>query len=437
MVGPRGGSTGRTVTHHLEDAIMYWLVGGPALLGSLIWIFVCLEALVRRPAHRNFLCEEPDFEPGPESTLTVVIAARDEAAHITQSVNSLLEQDLPGLRIVAVDDRSVDDTTGLLERLAADDDRLEVVTIRELPAGWLGKTHALQRGAQRAQSEWILFTDADVLFRPGALRRLMGFAERHGADHVVVGPDDPEPNRRSIGERIFLSMFTMLLILGREPWRLANPRSRAFLGIGAGNLVRRRAFEDIGGFAPIRLSIDDDLRLGQALKWSGWRQIAASGRDCIAVRWQEGLRNLLCGIEKNAYAATELKAWALPLGIGLGSILCVAPHLGVWVGPTWLRAISGAGLIAAVAWYALLQRSTRIPPVYALALPVGQLLLAIAFVRSGWITERQGGVVWRGTHYPLAELRAHLRERRIWMRERWRSRRAPDEASVAAGRSRA
>lgn len=405
----------------------------PALLGSALWILLLIEALIRGRGHRSFLCDEPPEIEGEWPALTVVLAARDEAEHVSGSVGSLLEQDYPRLRIVAVDDRSEDGTAEQLALFAARDERLEVVTIRELPPGWLGKTHALQRGAGRSQAEWILFTDADVLFRPRALRRLVALAERRQADHVVIAPDDPAPAQRSVGERIFLAMFALLLILGREPWRLANPRSRSFLGIGAGNLVRRRAFEDIGGFEPIRLSVDDDIRLGQALKWSGWRQILASGRDAIAVRWQEGLGSFFRGLEKNAYAAAGFHLGALPLGLALLVVPCAGPHAGVWGGPLWLRVISGLGLMAAVGWFGLGYRSTRIRPGYALTLPIGWIFLTIAFLRSLWVTERQGGISWRGTRYGISKLREHLHERRAWMGARWRARRPSRDRAAVAG----
>ncbi|MEQ8765059.1 MAG: glycosyltransferase family 2 protein, partial [Planctomycetota bacterium] len=342
--------------------------------------------------------------------------------------------DYEGLRVIAVDDRSTDGTRERLRDLAESDDRLEVVAIDALPDGWLGKTNALHQGAGRARSDWLLFTDADVRFDPSALRRLIAFADRESADHVVVGPDDPAPETRSAGERMFLALFGMLLILGREPWRLANPRSRAFLGIGAGNLVRRSAFLEIGGFEPIRLSVDDDLRLGQALKWSGYRQRFAAGRDCIAVRWQEGVWGMLRGIEKNAFAAMDFNPLGPFLGLLCAWVLCVAPLAGLAFGDWIVRAISLVGLLACFGWFRMIERSTRIPPVFALTLPLGLGLVWFAVIRSMVLTLRRGGVVWRGTLYSLALLKGHIRERRRWMRARWRAR---SETSVAEEHERA
>src|SRR5262249_47556006 len=135
-------------------------------------------------------------------SVAIIVAARNEAAMVEQATRSLLALDYPDLSVIAVDDRSTDGTGPILDVLATGDSRLQVVHIHELPAGWLGKTHALQSAAETASARWLLFTDADVVFAPDTLLRAIALAERSRIDHLAVVPDVVT---ESFGERIFLA----------------------------------------------------------------------------------------------------------------------------------------------------------------------------------------------------------------------------------------
>src|SRR5262249_32333062 len=145
-----------------------------------------------------------DPPPGGWPSLAVLLAARNEAGVVVPAVRSLLSQDYPGLEVVAVNDRSTDETGGLLDYLARGDGRLRVVHVQELPPGWLGKTHALQAGAESVTADWLLFTDADVVFAPGTLKKALALAVGERLDHLVVGPD---VLTETLGERTFLATF--------------------------------------------------------------------------------------------------------------------------------------------------------------------------------------------------------------------------------------
>ena len=138
-----------------------------AALSSVLFLLATIT-LVRRCPQLGALCP-PEPPSWPE--LGVVIAASNEAETIEPALRSLLAQDYPSLEIVMVDDRSTDRTGTIVDHLAASDARISRVHVRVLPAGWLGKVHALQRGVERVRGDFVLFTDADIHFAPGALRR--------------------------------------------------------------------------------------------------------------------------------------------------------------------------------------------------------------------------------------------------------------------------
>jgi hypothetical protein len=389
-------------------------VAASGALASLAWLLYALEAGLHRRSDL-FLADLPGDEPAPGwPRLAAVVAARDEAEHVEAAVGSLLAQDYPDLRVVAVDDRSTDGTAQILDRMAAGDARLRVVHVAQLPRGWLGKTHALQVGWKAAAADWVLFTDGDVVFEPGALRRGVRHAVEARLDHLAVIPDVPAA---SFGEKLFLAMFGLLFVLGAPPWRVANPRSRAFCGVGAFNLVRRAALAAAGGFDRIALSVDDDLRLGQILKWTGGRSGVRFGAGAVSVRWQVGLAAMIRGLEKNFLAALDFR---YPAIAGMALFLPwigAAPHLGLLAGPWWSRGLCAAGVAAIAMVLHAAGPRRRIEWHHALTLPLSALLLEAALAGSVWATLRQGGIRWRGRLYPLRELRAHIRERNAWLRQ--------------------
>jgi cellulose synthase/poly-beta-1,6-N-acetylglucosamine synthase-like glycosyltransferase len=393
-------------------AILKWTVCGLGIIVSCLWLIQVL-ALWRHRKAAHWLADLPDSlrarnMPG----LTVILAARDEGVAIEGALRSILGQDYPGLNVVAVDDRSSDATGTILDRLAAEDSRLRVVHIGELPRGWLGKTHALHFAARDEASPWLLFTDADVTFAPGTLRRAVAWAQESGADHVTVVP---EFVTEGVGERLFHMIFALAFASRVLGGRIGPAGGRTHLGIGAFNLVRLTAFRGIGGFAHLALSVDDDNRLAQALKLSGYRGRAILGKGAVSVRWHTGLFGLIRGLEKNLFAMVDFRTTVVVVAGLLWLGMC-APYVGLFVGPWSIRIICGAGIVSIAVILSAMQRQTGIAWYYALAMPVGVFLYLYAFSRSACLTLWRQSVRWRGQDYPLSELREHVLCRNAWLR---------------------
>ena len=207
--------------------------------------------------------------------------ARDEAHTIDPAVASLLAQDYPNLQVVLVDDRSTDETGTVIDRLAATDPRVAAVHVRELPDGWLGKVHALQRGVERASGNFVLFTDADILFAPGVLRRAIAWSEAERLDHLAVLAEVTSP---SVLVAACIAASSRGLIGLARPWEATDPRSAKAIGTGAFNLVRRSAFERTPGFEWLRLEVADDIGLGLMMKRWGGRPGLLIGRGQVRLR---------------------------------------------------------------------------------------------------------------------------------------------------------
>jgi glycosyltransferase involved in cell wall biosynthesis len=394
------------------------IVSGLGALAGVFWMAQLAEAI--RFRRRAVWLESVPAHPADGSwpAVTVIFAARNEEAMIERATRSLLDQDYPELSLIAVDDRSSDRTGAILDAIAATDRRLRVVHARDLPGDWLGKTHALHSAAERCSSPWILFTDADVIFAGEALRRAVAFAEGRGLDHLAVVP---EVITESLGERVFLSMFLLMFNAYAPPRKVGDFRSKVSVGVGAFNLVRADCFRAIGGFGHIRLSVDEDMRLGQALKFAGYRGGIALGRSLVSVRWQVGLGGMIRGLEKNFFAGARYRVANVLVAVCALLVIGVAPSAGLFFGPGWCRLLCGMGIVAVGLILALMRRPGGIAPYHALLLPFGALACIVALVRSTVLALHRRGIRWRDHHYPLDQLREHARRRDEWSREVWRS----------------
>ena len=342
----------------------------------------------------------PPLAGGPRVTL--VTAARDEERGIEAAARSLLAQEYPALEFVMVDDRSTDRTGAILDALAEREPRLQVVHVRALPPGWLGKNYALQQGADAARGEWILFADADIVMQPTTVARAMAYVERRGVDHLTLLPDLVMPG---LLLKAFVSAFVIWFSGYLRPWKARDPASRFFVGVGAFNLVRARAYAAAGGHAPIRMRPDDDLKLGKILKRSGARQDVVLGRGLVSVEWYHSLREAIDGLMKNSFAVVDYNPVLMTLGAAAYLIVGLGPLAALLLGEGAVRALGAVAIGFQLVVYLRGAREAGAPRRAALLFPVIAVIFSWIVLRAMVLNLRQGGIIWRGTFYPLAELR--------------------------------
>lgn len=336
--------------------------------------------------------------------LSVIVPARNESDKIEPALRSILVLDYPGFEVVAIDDRSTDATGEILDRLAREYGRLKVVHVRELPQGWLGKNHALHLGASRATGDYLLFTDADVHYESSSLRRAVAYCETRGLEHLTVLPDIPA--RTSFVAMGMLGGLVGLLML-YGPWRAART-GRHDLGIGAFNLVRADAYREAGGHAALAMEVLDDIELGR-LMGERRRQGFLLGFGLVSVEIYRSAGEMFHGIQKNVFTFLEYSVLMLLAATAGTFAVSVWPWLGVVVTEGPARWLNAASAVASVLTHADIARRFRYSPRCLLYLPLNGIVSIALFWQVAIRTWVQGGVVWRGTHYPLAELRKRKR----------------------------
>lgn len=337
-----------------------------------------------------------------ETRLSVVIAARNEAEYIEAALGSVLQLDFPDLEIIVVNDRSTDGTGDILERLALDHTRLQVIHVHELPDNWIGKNHALQRGLDAATGEFVLFTDADVHFAADALLRAVGHMQREQLDHLATAPRllNARPSMR-----VMMSAFGVFFFIDTQPWQAGNPRSDKSIGIGAFNLMRRQTLLQAGGLQPFSLRPDDDIMLGRLLKRRGAKAEFVFSDALVAVQWYETAAQAIRGLEKNSFAYFDYRPFrTIVLGM-LTLFITLMPLFGLLALPQLAGWLSLAASLAMFTLAALSAAAMKLGWGWGLALPLGTILLVFATFRSMVVTLKRGGIIWRDTFYPLHLLR--------------------------------
>jgi hypothetical protein len=370
------------------------------------WSVAVLGGLLALRAMRGVVSMRllPTHQPrtGPRPAVSVVVAARDEETRIEAAVRGLLAQQGVDLRVIVVDDRSSDRTGDILRTLAAADPRLTVVRIDHLPAGWIGKCHALRAGAAVATGDWLLFADGDIWLTPDAVARAVRRAEDEGADHLTLVP--------GVRGATFLGAAGQLLLnlgLAQRADAVNRDRPGAYLGIGAFNLVRAAVYRRIGGHEPLRMEVVDDVKLGLLVRRAGGRsRVYFAPRDADA-DWCPDALGLVRGLEKNHFAMTGYRLVPVVAGVVVMGLFWAGAVVGPWTG-TAAGTAAGLGLASLAVPAAAAAVRLRSSVGAALLVPLVLPMLGVSLVNSAARTLWRGGVRWRDTFYPLSALRAGL-----------------------------
>jgi glycosyltransferase involved in cell wall biosynthesis len=391
----------------------HWIAG---TLLAVIWLSRVIDTSLGVRTLVNITRPEWDRKPATPAgnpRVTIVVPARNEEASIRQALAQLLALDYDNYEVIAVNDRSTDRTGEIMDdlvtcgdgRLRPSNPNLRVVHVKELPPLWMGKAHAMWSAAKESTADWILFTDADVMFRPDCLRRAIAYAEAERADHLVLFP---RTIMKRPGEKMMLAFFQLMFVFGHRPWKVADPKAKDHIGVGAFNLVRRPAYEAVGTYEALRFEVVDDMKFGKVIKNAGFRQRNVLGEDLLELHWAQGALGVVRNLTKNFFAVMSFQAWRAIGFCVAAAFLNIVPFAGVFLAHGWERIPYAVALACLFFLYFGMSLFSDVRPWYVLLHPLGTLLFIYTMLRSMFFALRNHGVEWRGTMYPLDELRRGL-----------------------------
>lgn len=338
---------------------------------------------------------------GGTRRLSVLIPARDEADNIASCLSSVLACGTGGadLEIIVLDDSSADGTGDLAA--AAGGDRVTVLRGRELPEGWLGKSHACAQLAEAAAGDWLLFLDADVRLQPQALQAALAAAEAQGGGLVTGFP------RQITGtwlERLVVPLMVFTIICHLPVPLVRGSKDPRFVAAHGGfMLIHRDTYTRCGGHAAIRAVLVDDMALARAVKSAGEPVTLADITDHASMRMYHNAREVWNGYRKNIYAGTGRSPMLLLTMLVLYLSLYVLPpaaalYYGL-AGQPAAAALAAAAVLAGIAIKRTSDAAGRQPALFCLLLPAGIICLALISLASWRGSRSRGGYEWKGRRY--------------------------------------
>lgn len=346
-----------------------------------------------------------DADDGDPPLVSILVPARNEEHRVLgASVRSMLAQDYQRLEVVAVNDRSTDATGSILRSIANTNPRLRVIDgVDPLPQ-WLGKPHALRQALDASRGEWILATDADMIFDLRAVTTAMTLALAERLDAVTL---IPHIHCLSFWERVFMPAFGWFMLMALPIERVNDPRRAEAVGVGGFFLMRRRALERIGGYEAVRGEVAEDLRVAEELKRTGARLRIEYAPELVSTRMQTNFREIWEGFTKNLFAGAKFSFWRAVGAALVVLVFSVAPPViaivcAIFVlsggGGIWVQLFIPTLLVWAIqaATFALVNRTWDVPIAYAFTMPLGHALFVAILLNSAVRVATGRGVMWKG-----------------------------------------
>jgi glycosyltransferase involved in cell wall biosynthesis len=348
------------------------------------------------------LSDQPILDTASLPKISLILSALNEESGIEKALTSLVNIAYPNLEIIAINDRSTDNTAKLMDNLQKLHPILTVHHINKLPDNWFGKNHALHFASQKATGDWLLFTDADVSMKADTLTRAISYAMQHELDHLTIYEHH---QRKSFWLKVSLLGSYLTYSMFMKPWRVRHAWSKKSLGHGAFNLIRKTAYQSCRGHEAIAMECLDDLSLGAILKKNGFMQDTVDGRDFIEREWYSSLPDMIGGMKKNSFAFFKYRLHAVLRDCAFAILFYLWPLCAVLFFSGFIRYLNLGNIILTALASLYVAKKFRLEKKFALLYPLSIGILIYTIFNSVLATYRNKGVIWRGTHYSLKMLR--------------------------------
>jgi glycosyltransferase involved in cell wall biosynthesis len=382
------------------------LVAATIVLAVWIARHAILSSLTR--SQTTVRVDTPAALPDDPPLVTILVPAKDEEANIGDCLRTLQAQDYSDFEIIVIDDRSTDRTAEIVREIAAEDSRVQLMQVSQLPEGWFGKSHAMHVGVGSARGQWLLFVDADCRQSPLSLRNSLAYTLDQGGDMLSLWP---LLEMRTFGENLVQPLCGSILGLWFRPQRVNNPEDKAAFANGQYVLIRRATYDAVGGHAAIRHLLMEDINFARLVKGKGHRLLNAIGFDVFSTRMYDSLWSTWRGWAR-IFCGAFLSAWTLVVAIALVLLLSASPFVltatagalawqAGWADP-WLNALAAVGAAQLVVMSTVLVRYVRIIRAragYLMFYPLTVLIVLGILVNALLMRLGVIRVRWRGTTY--------------------------------------
>ncbi len=375
--------------------MLYQVIIAAGLVGFILNLILNLRSLKTPPSDSKM--------PEPAPFISVLIPARDEEANIERCLESLQEQDYSNFEILVIDDNSSDNTANIVERIAAKDNRIQLLRGEPLPEGWAGKPFACYQMAKKARGSWLLFTDADTTHAPHMLRSVLALALRFRPS-LLSG--FPRQLAASLPQKVAIPVLYFVILSWLPLWWLQRSKQpKPSLAIGQFLLFPREEYWRIGGHKAVKSRILEDVWLGIEVNRHGGRHLAVDLSPVVSCHMYRSLGAMWEGFIKWIYSVASLSPAALVGMIVAGYVFFLAPFYWLWnelfvvAAPTEWRAIIifQVATILVMRW--LVDNRFKEPVVSTLLHPVGFAFLFLASLYAGWRRAVSAGVYWKKRLY--------------------------------------
>ena len=386
----------------------------PVILTVLMSLMACIwltrhVRIAREKRGGVLLSPDDPGPPIPAPKVSLIVAGKDEEANIESCVRSLLSQEYPDFEVIACNDRSTDRTGEILDRLAAEDGRLRVIHVRELPAGWKGKNHAMHQAVGLAAGECLFFTDADCrLTSPRTIAVAMRELASRGVGLLSILPNLA---MKGFWENAIQPACSGVMMIWFEPGKVNNPAKHHAYANGAFILMRRDAYDAVGGHAAIRDALQEDMTLAQRVKRAGLGLAVTRSVGLYDVRMYTTLGQILRGWLRIFFGSFPSLGRLFPpllLIVMMGLLPYAVAAVGLSLAAAgaapvcWWRAAGLAGAGTALLQLSVIFRYYKLiyaDPKFFWTYPLGGIIMACILLAA--MTKHLPGakLTWKGTSY--------------------------------------
>ena len=333
--------------------------------------------------------------------LSVCIPARNEERDIKACVESLLHQDYPEFEVIVVDDNSTDETAEIVYSMKAQYPNLVFVPGKQLEPDWFGKPYALYQAYKKSRGKYLLFTDADLIYQPQALKSAMHTLISRDLDLLTLMP---AAIFGSFWERAVQPVIFGFIAALTRFRKINSPNHDSAMGFGAFLLFKKKSYQRIGGHLSVRQEILDDVMLAKNAKRNGLSMLVADGKRLFSIRMYHSLEEIWVGWRKNMFLA--MKGSVIRTFYYVIVILCfvLTPYIvvignlwvgtgGIWVGSALF------GLILTLVTGLALCRQLNLEKRNVFLFPLGAIIMSAIMLNSMTQIVFHGRAEWRGRTY--------------------------------------